>query len=232
MSVLVQKPIPVPTEAIPIRPSGRRNTSPFAQVIDGQRVYDHSPKPPDPDAIARLTAMGMLVATGETETDEAGHVAKVVLKREPRRSTRHQGPLPTYDVEECERLAATGQWTSRELAERYGVDPSTIRGRLRGRVPAKPRTNRKRILALYEEGVTVGGIHEDTGHAIGTIYRVLREADVEMRDDRRSNLSDEKRQEVLDLRGQGLSTRAVAREVGISPVSVRRIWKAAEDAEM
>lgn len=243
---LVGNAVPIPTKKQPIRPQPRRETSPFVKIIDGQRVIDDSPAPPDPDAIARLMRLGLLREAQEVVVDDEGYEEEItVLKKRKPAGKKRQAPTrpvfgrmqPTYDIAECIELAKTGKWTSNELAERYGVKPSTIRARLRGVVSmASTKTQTEKIIDLYvNQQMTVGEIHQETGHAHATIYRVINNTPgVERRDDRfkcGGSVSPENRAATLERRGR-MSTRQAAREVGISPTSVRRIWAEAENGEL
>lgn len=226
--------VPIPLKPVPIRPSGRAETSPFARYVNGRRVVGDGPTHEiDPGAIARLERLGRVSVTDElTEQGRPVRAVRKVAKRAPRPGEGLGAKMaPTYDIEECERLAATGQWTARDLANRYGVEPHTIRARLRkGRVELPRSVDHKRIVELYRKGLTVLEIRSETGHAAATIYRAIaNEPGLERRDDRvrrKGTLMPAQRQKILELDKEGMSGRGIAKALSISPSSVRRVLEA------
>lgn len=231
--------VPIPTKPIPIRPSGREETSPFARWVNGRRVVGtEDPAPVDPGAIARLERIGRVTVTEEVVGAKKSKVVRKVKKRAPRPGEGTGRRMePTYNVEECLELAATGQWTANDLAARYGVEPHTIRARLRlGRVALARSVNHKKIVEMYAEGLTVGQIRDATGYAPATIYRAINDSpDVERRDDRnrrKGTLMPETREKVIELDKAGTSGRGIARALGISPSSVRRVLEKSAPQEV
>lgn len=184
---LTGRSVPLPTTARPLPQRARRTGLDWAAHTTG----------PDPDAIARLTRLGIVTVTHETVEDKP---VRVVRRRRPKKTgiKRTPGPstgvtyTPRFDVDKAVELYLSGL-TVRQVADALGVKQnSSIRSRLTQRgIELRPRVTTTRrhnhpvekVAADYLAGASMRALAVKYSASKGTVKKILVAQGVTLRDD-------------------------------------------------
>lgn len=169
--------LPVPGKPVPIRPVQRRCTSPFTST---------APAAPDPDAIARLERLGIVVVRDEVVDEKPVKVVtRTRRKRKRARQNRGGGTRRRLDIDPTA-LAAEYQAgaTVAELAAKHHASDWTINSRLKDAgVRMRDRNERpkiptERIIELHKKGLNHKQIAAEIGLSDVTVGNRLRAAGI------------------------------------------------------
>lgn len=219
--------VPLPG-TVAIRPVQRRNTSPFTTT---------APSQPDPDAIARLERLGVVVVRDEVVDEKP---VKVVTRGKGKRKTPKPAnafprstPLRRLDLDPT-LLAAEYEAgaTVAELAAKHSASTATINARLRAAgAQLRNRARRvqvstERLIQLHEQGLTHKQIAAEVGLSVDTVGTRLRVRGIRGASVNTGAANAPRRDLTSDLLAAdyraGLSINEIAAKHHVSGVTVRR----------
>lgn len=190
---------------------------------------------PDPDAQARLIRLGLRAAPGQPppakpKPKPRRKPAKARRTGPPRPPGPRGGPAPaealSWDVEAAATLAADG-WTAMQLAEKYGVTPTTVRYQMKRRsIPLvnqkhTPKYDHDAMLTMAADGHTSTEIAQALGCSRKAVYSVLH---AHHGPQPRPNIDTA---EAIALHEQGNAIHEVAAQLRVSPSTIRRRFRLA-----
>lgn len=200
---LTGRHVPLPTTARPLPERTRRTGLDWAAHTTG----------PDPDAIARLTRLGIITVTHETVEDKPVRVVRKTGRKMPTGGGRKKIPL---DVEAICQEYRDGS-SVRDIAKKHHVASFTVRQRLRGAgVEMRPahghsKAPDERLIELHGQGLSLTQIAEETGVTYHTVWYRLRGIGVLTL----NNPAPFDVDEAIRLYGDGMSTYDLSRRYGV-----------------
>ena len=184
---------------------------------------------------------------GKTLTEIAEHFGLTsdqvydALQRHIRESDEHL--VEQRQAEQREKMAklARSGSTYQEIADVLGLKRSfvykqiyeynrTAEHPVEVRKPDRPRTSdkvRNAIIRERKKGTTIAEIVKKSGVSTGTVKTVIKKAGLTRPQEKQAPLSDEIRNEIIQERNKGMTTLAIAEQLGITNDQVRGVLKKA-----